>query len=659
MRISLSIVFVFSLSINLFSQNIDKPNMSLRELKQNFDITQLSDSLMDSFTIQKSTKILKNLDAKIEDYTIINQRNDSLKVDTSLTIEKFYKLNYLRSDNFELIEFSNTGHTYNSLSFVESKGLFPQIGSNAKHYNYLKTNDINYYHVATPFTELMYRSAFVQGQLLDALFSVNTSPRFNFTIARKGLRSLGNYQHFLSSSSNFRFSTNYNSRNSKYFLKTHYVNQNLFSEENGGIREDDISNFESGNTEFIDRSVFDPQFENADNTLHGKRFYLNQNYLIKNSLDSLNTRKWSVGNIITLENKYYQFKQSTPNEYFGESTGFNQINDKVSFDTFLINFNTSYGSSKLGMATFFMNYRDVNYSYENLVDIDNNHNYESIIDENFSFGLNYLFKKENYILDFQFESMLTGDVEGSLIKAGLLLNINSDSNIKFSFINSDNSPDYNYIVNNSSYLNYNWNNLFKNINTTKYILNFSSDKLFKFNFEFNNILNHTYFVKDVSGIVLPVQEFNNLGVFKMNISKKISFNKFAIDNRVQFQKTGDESLGIINIPELILRNTFYFQDELFKKALFLQTGFTFNYFSEFYMNSYDPLLSEFYVQNNKLIGNFPRIDFFVNAKIQQTRIFLKAEHINSSFTGYNYYSAPNYPYRDFSIRFGLVWNFFM
>ena len=659
MRISLSIVFVFSLSINLFSQNIDKPNMSLRELKQNFDITQLSDSLMDSFTIQKSTKILKNLDAKIEDYTIINQRNDSLKVDTSLTIEKFYKLNYLRSDNFELIEFSNTGHTYNSLSFVESKGLFPQIGSNAKHYNYLKTNDINYYHVATPFTELMYRSAFVQGQLLDALFSVNTSPRFNFTIARKGLRSLGNYQHFLSSSSNFRFSTNYNSRNSKYFLKTHYVNQNLFSEENGGIREDDISNFESGNTEFIDRSVFDPQFENADNTLHGKRFYLNQNYLIKNSLDSLNTRKWSVGNIITLENKYYQFKQSTPNEYFGESTGFNQINDKVSFDTFLVNFNTSFSSSKLGMTTFFMNYRDVNYSYENLVDIDNNYNYESIIDENFSFGLNYLFKKENYILDFQFESMLTGDVEGSLIEAGLLLNINTDSNIKFSFINSDNSPDYNYIVNNSSYLNYNWNNLFKNINTTKYILNFSSDKLFKFNFEFNNILNHTYFVKDVSGIVLPVQEFNNLGVFKMNISKKFSFNKFAIDNKVQFQKTGNESLGIINIPELILRNTFYYQDELFKKALFLQTGFTFNYFSEFYMNSYDPLLSEFYVQNNKLIGNFPRIDFFVNAKIQQTRIFLKAEHINSSFTGYNYYSAPNYPYRDFSIRFGLVWNFFM
>ena len=659
MKKYLFILLGFSLSVNLFSQNLDTPKMSLQDLKTAFVEGELSDSILESFTMEKSTKLLKNLDAKIDDYSIINYKNDSLKVDTSLTINKLYKLNYLRKDNFELIEFSNTGHTYNTLSFVNSNSLFPQIGSSAKHYNYMKANDINYYHVATPFTELMYRTAFVQGQLLDALFSVNTSPRLNFTIARKGLRSLGNYQHFLSSSSNFRFSTNYNSKNSKYFLKTHYVDQNIFSEENGGIREDDIVNFESGNNEFIDRSVFDPQFENADNTLQGKRFYINQNYSLKNSIDSLSTKKWSIGNIITVENKYYQFKQTTPNLYFGESLALSQINDKVSFDTFLVNFNTSYSSSKFGVATVFMNYRDVNYSYENLADSNNDYFYDSIIDENISLGLDYIFKKDKYSVDFQYESVLSGDAKGSLLNAGLLLNIDSDSNIKLSYFKTDNSPDYNHIANNSSYANYNWNNVFNNINATRYIINFNSDKLFKFNFEFNNISNYTYFSKDVNGFVVPTQESSKLGMFKMNISKKLSFKNFALDNTVQFQKIGDETQGVINIPELILRNTFYYQNELFNKALFLQTGFTLNYFSEFYMNGYDPLLSEFYVQNNKLIGNFPRIDFFVNAKIQQTRIYLKAEHINSSLTGYNYYSAPNYPYRDFSIRFGLVWNFFM
>jgi hypothetical protein len=148
-------------------------------------------------------------------------------------------------------------------------------------------------------------------------------------------------------------------------------------------------------------------------------------------------------------------------------------------------------------------------------------------------------------------------------------------------------------------------------------------------------------------------------MYKASVSKKFALNKFVLDNTLQYQKVIEEDLGVINIPKIILRNTFYYQNELFNKALFLQTGFEFNYFTDFYMSSYDPLLSEFYVQNDKLIGNFPRIDFFINAKIQQTRIYLKAEHINSSLTGYNYYSAPNYPYRDFSIRFGLVWNFFM
>ena len=90
----------------------------------------------------------------------------------------------------------------------------------------------------------------------------------------------------------------------------------------------------------------------------------------------------------------------------------------------------------------------------------------------------------------------------------------------------------------------------------------------------------------------------------------------------------------------------------------MQTGFVFNYFTEFYANDYNPVLGEFFVQQQKKIGDFPMVDFFINARIRQTRIFLKAEHFNSSFTGNNFYATPSHPYRDFIVRFGLVWNFF-
>jgi hypothetical protein len=77
------------------------------------------------------------------------------------------------------------------------------------------------------------------------------------------------------------------------------------------------------------------------------------------------------------------------------------------------------------------------------------------------------------------------------------------------------------------------------------------------------------------------------------------------------------------------------------------------------MDSYNPVLGEFYIQNNEKLGGYPMLDFFINARVKQTRIYLKAEHFNSGFgTTNEFYAAPNYPYRDFVIRFGLVWNFF-
>ena len=143
----------------------------------------------------------------------------------------------------------------------------------------------------------------------------------------------------------------------------------------------------------------------------------------------------------------------------------------------------------------------------------------------------------------------------------------------------------------------------------------------------------------------------------LKITACVQFGKFGFDNTLLYQKVVQDE-NILNVPELVTRNTLYFSDYLFKKALFIQTGITFQYFTEYNANGYNPLLGEFYVQEREKIGNFPLMDFFINAKVKQFRVFLKAEHFNSSFTGYNFYSAPGYPYRDFTVRFGVIWDFF-
>jgi hypothetical protein len=154
-----------------------------------------------------------------------------------------------------------------------------------------------------------------------------------------------------------------------------------------------------------------------------------------------------------------------------------------------------------------------------------------------------------------------------------------------------------------------------------------------------------------------MQYDKTINYLSVKASKEIKFWKLALDNTILYQKV-DQSNDVVNVPQIVTRNTLYFTDYVFKKAMLLQTGVTFQYFTKYYANDYNPLMGEFYVQNESKIGGFPMMDFFINARVKQTRIFLKAEHFNSAWTGYDFYSAPNYPYRDFIVRFGLVWNFF-
>ena len=121
------------------------------------------------------------------------------------------------------------GQTYNYLSVDFKSNASALFGADAKHFNYMDVDDINYYHVPTPLTELCIKLAFEQGHVLDALFTVNTSRQFNFSIAYKGMRSLGKYQHILSSTGNFRFTTNYKTKNNRYNVRTHIVMQDILN----------------------------------------------------------------------------------------------------------------------------------------------------------------------------------------------------------------------------------------------------------------------------------------------------------------------------------------------------------------------------------------------------------------------------------------------
>ncbi len=613
----------------------------------------------------KRSKGFKDL-ATIDMYLQYNTEEDTSIVDTTLTIKKDYKFNYLQKDNFGLMPFANIGQTYNSLTINSADNeTNPLFGARARHFNYFEDEDIKYYEVPTPWTRLTYKTAFEQGQMLDAFFAVNLSKQLNFSIAYKGLRSLGNYQNALTSTGNFRFNTNYKTKNKRYKANGHIVMQDLLNQENGGIKDEDIENFTSGDEEFLDRSVFDMNFENAENILEGKRFFLNHSYDIISKKDSISNNRLTIVNQVSFEDKYFQFYQNSPSRtYFGDAfTG--RINDKVTLEDFKTKVYVEYINNILGEIGFGINYTDVNYGYNSVV-LFSNETIPNRIKANY-LGVDASYNKtiKSISLKSKASLNLSDEFVGSYIDAELGLKLNDDIFVSGGINISSKLPNYNYLLYQSDYINYNWYNLneFKNINTQQLRFNIESQKFFNASLDISNIENYTYFnLEEINDdgvrIIKPEQYTSSLQYLRLKVQREFKVGNFALDNTIMYQNVISDA-DVLNLPTLITRNTLYYSNHVFKKAMQLQTGITFNYFTEYNMNGYDPVLAEFYTQNTTKIGGFPRLDFFINAKVRQTRIFFKAEHFNSSFTGYDYFSAPNHPYRDFTIRFGLVWDFFL
>lgn len=652
MRIFFLFLFL-SFSTLLFSQEKNSGNLDYNS-KYNSS---------DSIKKPKKQKV-----ATVDMYRFITLDRDTTYIDTSLTIQKEYSHNYLRKDIFGLLPFSNEGQTYNTLQYSLTEfSPFPEFGFKAKHFNFLEANQIRYSSVATPVTELYYKSVMQKGQSIDSFLTLNTSENLNFSIAYRGLRSQGKYINQLSSTGNFRFTVSYNTKNKRYYSNAHFTAQDILNQENGGITT--ISDFESGDPKYNNRQQLEVYFVDAKSFLKGRRLFIDHNFRINPDKSANNLY---IAHQFNYENKFFEYNQATvPSTVgseivyrFGASFVDSGINDQTHYNKMYNKVGLIYENTTLGKFQFFTDDFRSNYYYNKILILDNTAVISSLSQNINNIGGQYEYRKNKWNGKFLFSRSITNQSLSNL-DVKVKYDFDDETQLSFQYQNINKLPNNNYNLYQSSYIQYNWSNDFKNEKINSISAN-AITPWFDASLQYSVLNDHLYF-NDVSTdaqilvhtqIVAPTQYDKTINYLSLKVSKELKFGKFALDNTVLYQKVNQQD-NILNVPEFVTRNTFYYSGYVFKKkALFLQAGITLNYFSKYLANDYNPVIGEFFVQNKKEIGNYPSLDFFINGRIQRTRIYLKAEHFNSSLGSNNYYSSPNNPSRDFTIRFGLVWNFF-
>lgn len=597
------------------------------------------------------------------DYKYITHAFDTIQIDTTLQIKNYFKHNYTEKDDFEWVGFANQGQTYTKLGydFIDNK-ILPIFGATAKLYNYFNIEHIKYYHVPTPTTILYYNQG-IDGQVLNSTFTTNFSKFSNLSVAYKGLRSVGDYQSTTASHVNFRTTYSYYNPENRYQFRTHFISQTITNEENGGLTDDAVTEFINDSSSFSSRGFLNVNLEDSESYLKNDRFYYEHELRILNPKDSTKQKitNLKVGHQLNFNKSKYQFDSSDTDYFTDNETIFgalldedNDTKDKTEITSLenqvYLKFNSPW---ILGNFKVFGALNNITQEYDSIKVVDDNTSITNKRKLNYtSFGGSWNGKYKGVFINGYTQQVIAGDYLNSNLHANAGFKLKNNMGAKAGFQLKTVTPNLNTTLNQSNFTNLNWNQDFDSeIYRTIYGSIFT--KWIDAKLSIHQIENFTYF--DTTSKASQYTQV--IDYLKLKINSELVAGKFHFNNSIQYQKVTQGS-EIFRVPEFITRNTIYFQDYFFKgDPLFAQIGVTFKYFSKFYANDFNPVLNEFYLQNNTQVGGYPVFSAFVNGKIRRTRIYFKIENFTSDYTGRNYFAASNQPERDFVMRLGIVWNF--
>ncbi len=588
---------------------------------------------------------------------------DSLKagkltyVDTTLTL--FHQYDPVEKGNRMFNTLSNIGlASYNrvfspsaSMGYTTKSRVFAPY----MHYN----DQVEYYKLKRPYTQLQYVMGPKKEQSLGVTFSRKMSKQFTFGVDLYLVNSPGQYANSKSDDKYVYFTSRYHTKNNRYAIIANYLFNKVIARENGGITKDSLFRF---NLE-KERRVIPVALKTARNLVKSSGFYVGQYFnLQKPGMRKDSTPRKLAGGSLAYS-FLYQKNQMVYTDQNAADTLFYRNFPPV-FDTtstydsvYLLKIRNrilwsslAYNQDKLSQvfrAYFGANYDHIAQAlpYDSAKHINN---------QLIPFGGIALKLFQRSFLNASAEMVLGGYNSGDLrIKGSLLQYLGSvEKNIGqlyFSVMFANRKPAWFFSQYSSN--RFNWKlNLLK-----ERIFRFKGEYRYKFiraGVIFRSLGNYTFF----NDSAYPQQAANPGSVLQLFTSGTIPLHYFGINLRAVYQTTSMPS--ILHLPVFTGKMNLFFRKWIFKRAARLQTGVQLSYFTSYYADTYMPELRAFYTQHDKKIGDYLYIDVYASMKIKSFRLFLQGKNLLGFFGNNYYYNSPGYPSADGGFYLGISWKLY-
>lgn len=570
------------------------------------------------------------------------KRNIERKVEVDTLLDNFHYYEPVAKSGWMYQDLGNVGSAAKPIFYDVPRTIGVSSGFHAYDLYYLSPDSMRYYDTKSPYTQM---NAFFGGgnrNLLDLVFARNINPRWNIgfnlsTIrATKLLNPSGRDDH-LAVQNAYSMHTSYKSENGKYLLLANFSRMKHVVEEQGGIVSPDFDET-SELFAYQDAKVWLKNSVAQDFRID---YHLYHQYEI--------VKGWQVYHVFDRRHQNVLF---TANLNSSDSSFFNIFNpprliasDSTKNQNLFRELRNEVGfKGDLGPLYYnaFLKYRRAEVESANVGNAQQ-------IDEVYVGGMLSGRIGEKWRFDAEAEYLLP--------EAFRLRGLFVSPFLEASYTKALYRPTAMQLLYAGNH--HRWANDFENIGVDqiKGILKVDLPFLrIRPSLTLNRVNNYVFFdtlqqAVQASGeafLVIPGLKFS------ANLRQKLFFE----GEGYYTQRSGDGADNF-RIPSWVVNSRLFYQSEMFKGNLYVQIGLEGRYRSDNYADFYNPAIQQFHIQNFFDVYAYPVIDFFLNARINRTRILLRMNHININMMSEpGYFVTPYFTGLRRTLDVGISWPLF-
>lgn len=159
--------------------------------------------------------------------------------------------------------------------------------------------------------------------------------------------------------------------------------------------------------------------------------------------------------------------------------------------------------------------------------------------------------------------------------------------------------------------------------------------------------------------VLPIQSSGYQTIASPELALHIRPLKNTwLTTRTIYTRILENADDALQMPELLVNAQLSYANIWFGGNFDFQVGLDLHWRSNYFAYGYDPVIQQFYTQQEIKSPSFPLLDVFLSAKIIRGRIFLKYNNIVAAFSRSAQVPTPFYPGVVNVFDFGFDWSFY-